>query len=71
MLKAFAELLALSCLMLSLFAVEVPGKVRAIIFVQGACSKHQLGIMNIIFASGNSVGASLGGYLADTIGWRW
>ncbi|KAF9473933.1 member of the major facilitator superfamily, partial [Pholiota conissans] len=29
------------------------------------------GVLNIIFATGNSVGASLGGYLADTIGWRW
>ncbi|KAF8157219.1 member of the major facilitator superfamily [Crassisporium funariophilum] len=29
------------------------------------------GILNIVFASGNTVGASLGGYLADTIGWRW
>ncbi|KAJ3500673.1 hypothetical protein NLJ89_g9689 [Agrocybe chaxingu] len=29
------------------------------------------GVLNIVFATGNSVGASLGGYLADTIGWRW
>ena len=27
--------------------------------------------LNIIFATGNTVGASLGGYLSDTIGWRW
>uniref|UniRef100_A0A8H8CH73 Major facilitator superfamily (MFS) profile domain-containing protein n=2 Tax=Psilocybe cubensis TaxID=181762 RepID=A0A8H8CH73_PSICU len=29
------------------------------------------GVLNIVFASGNSAGASLGGYFADTIGWRW
>ncbi|KAF8960437.1 member of the major facilitator superfamily [Flammula alnicola] len=29
------------------------------------------GILNIVWATGNTVGASLGGYLADTIGWRW
>ncbi|PPR05313.1 hypothetical protein CVT26_011572 [Gymnopilus dilepis] len=29
------------------------------------------GVLNIVFASGNSAGASLGGYIADTIGWRW
>ncbi|KAF6745717.1 hypothetical protein DFP72DRAFT_823995, partial [Ephemerocybe angulata] len=29
------------------------------------------GVLNIIWASGNATGASLGGYLADTIGWRW
>ncbi|KIK70263.1 hypothetical protein GYMLUDRAFT_34759 [Collybiopsis luxurians FD-317 M1] len=29
------------------------------------------GIINIVFASGSSVGAPLGGFLSDTIGWRW
>ena len=29
-----------------------------------------IGFLNIIFAPGNTV-ASLGGYLPDTIGWRW
>ncbi|KAF9524357.1 member of the major facilitator superfamily [Crepidotus variabilis] len=29
------------------------------------------GVMNLVWASGNATGASLGGYLADTIGWRW
>jgi MFS family permease len=29
------------------------------------------GYINIIFASGTSTGAPLGGLLADTIGWRW
>ncbi|KAF5337822.1 hypothetical protein D9758_015711 [Tetrapyrgos nigripes] len=29
------------------------------------------GIINIVFATGSSVGAPLGGFLADTIGWRW
>ncbi|KAJ2922622.1 hypothetical protein H1R20_g14488, partial [Candolleomyces eurysporus] len=29
------------------------------------------GVLNIIWASGNATGASLGGYLADTVGWRW
>ncbi|KAE9396444.1 MFS general substrate transporter [Gymnopus androsaceus JB14] len=29
------------------------------------------GIINIVFASGSAVGAPLGGFLADTIGWRW
>ncbi|KAF9445146.1 member of the major facilitator superfamily [Macrolepiota fuliginosa MF-IS2] len=29
------------------------------------------GIINIVWSCGNTVGASLGGYLADTIGWRW
>ncbi|KAF8811629.1 MFS general substrate transporter [Phlegmacium glaucopus] len=29
------------------------------------------GILNIVFATGSTVGASLGGYFADTIGWRW
>ncbi|GAV99646.1 MFS general substrate transporter [Lentinula edodes] len=28
------------------------------------------GVINIVFASGSSVGAPLGGFLADTIGWR-
>lgn len=31
----------------------------------------RLGFLNIVFATGSTVGASLGGYLADTIGWRW
>jgi len=30
-----------------------------------------LAVLNIFWASGNTVGASLGGYLTDTIGWRW
>ncbi|KAF8811625.1 member of the major facilitator superfamily [Phlegmacium glaucopus] len=29
------------------------------------------GVLNIVFATGSTVGASLGGFLADTIGWRW
>ncbi|KAL5498760.1 hypothetical protein ACEPAH_2115 [Sanghuangporus vaninii] len=29
------------------------------------------GVLNIIFATGSSVGAPLGGILADGIGWRW
>ncbi|KAF7794028.1 hypothetical protein EIP86_005156 [Pleurotus ostreatoroseus] len=29
------------------------------------------GIANMVFATGQAVGAPLGGYLADTIGWRW
>ncbi|KAF8993605.1 member of the major facilitator superfamily [Cyathus striatus] len=29
------------------------------------------GVLNIVWATGNTVGASLGGYFADTIGWRW
>ncbi|TFK33386.1 member of the major facilitator superfamily [Crucibulum laeve] len=29
------------------------------------------GVLNIVFATGNTVGASLGGLIADTIGWRW
>jgi MFS family permease len=29
------------------------------------------GIANIVFATGQAVGAPLGGYIADTIGWRW
>uniref|UniRef100_A0A0W0FKX4 Putative member of the major facilitator superfamily n=1 Tax=Moniliophthora roreri TaxID=221103 RepID=A0A0W0FKX4_MONRR len=29
------------------------------------------GIINIVFATGSSVGAPLGGLLADSIGWRW
>jgi predicted MFS family arabinose efflux permease len=29
------------------------------------------GVLNIIWATGNAVGASAGGVLADTIGWRW
>lgn len=29
------------------------------------------GLINIFWSLGNTVGASLGGYLADTIGWRW
>jgi predicted MFS family arabinose efflux permease len=27
--------------------------------------------MNIVWSFGNTTGASLGGFLADTIGWRW
>ena len=35
-------------------------------------AKQQLiGIGNMVFATGSAVGAPLGGYLADTIGWRW
>lgn len=30
-----------------------------------------IGLMNIVWSCGNTAGASLGGYLADTIGWRW
>ncbi len=29
------------------------------------------GVINIIYASGAGLGAPLGGFLADTIGWRW
>lgn len=29
------------------------------------------GVANMFFATGQAVGAPLGGYLADTIGWRW
>ncbi|KAK7034593.1 hypothetical protein VNI00_012224 [Paramarasmius palmivorus] len=29
------------------------------------------GIINIVFATGSSVGAPLGGLLVDSIGWRW
>ncbi|KAI0341537.1 MFS general substrate transporter [Trametopsis cervina] len=29
------------------------------------------GIANLVFATGQATGAPLGGYLADTIGWRW
>ncbi|KAJ6479889.1 member of the major facilitator superfamily [Mycena vitilis] len=29
------------------------------------------GIMNIIYASGSAAGAPLGGFLSDSIGWRW
>jgi len=29
------------------------------------------GVANIVFASGQATGAPLGGFLADTIGWRW
>ncbi|KAJ7663659.1 MFS general substrate transporter [Mycena rosella] len=29
------------------------------------------GIMNIIYASGSATGAPLGGFLSDSIGWRW
>ncbi|KAJ3565400.1 hypothetical protein NP233_g7660 [Leucocoprinus birnbaumii] len=29
------------------------------------------GLMNIVWSCGNTAGSSLGGLLADTIGWRW
>ncbi|KAJ7738736.1 MFS general substrate transporter [Mycena metata] len=29
------------------------------------------GILNIVYASGSATGAPLGGFLSDTIGWRW
>lgn len=29
------------------------------------------GYMNFIYATGTSSGAPLGGFLADSIGWRW
>ncbi|PFH47894.1 hypothetical protein AMATHDRAFT_66575 [Amanita thiersii Skay4041] len=29
------------------------------------------GVLNIVFATGSATGAPLGGFLADTIGWRW
>ncbi|KAJ7896752.1 member of the major facilitator superfamily [Mycena olivaceomarginata] len=30
-----------------------------------------IGIMNIIYTSGSAMGAPLGGFLSDSIGWRW
>lgn len=32
---------------------------------------NRAGIGNIVFATGSATGAPLGGYLADTVGWRW
>ena len=32
---------------------------------------YNIGVGNMVFATGQAVGAPLGGYLADTIGWRW
>lgn len=29
------------------------------------------GVINIIYGTGAAVGATAGGFLADTIGWRW
>ncbi|KAF8735581.1 hypothetical protein AX14_001833 [Amanita brunnescens Koide BX004] len=29
------------------------------------------GVLGVIFASGSAIGAPLGGFLADNIGWRW
>ncbi|KAI5780320.1 putative MFS multidrug transporter [Peziza echinospora] len=29
------------------------------------------GILNIVFACGSAIGGPLGGFLADTVGWRW
>ncbi|KAL0958454.1 hypothetical protein HGRIS_000596 [Hohenbuehelia grisea] len=29
------------------------------------------GVLNIVFATGSATGAPLGGFLADSIGWRW
>lgn len=29
------------------------------------------GYVNIVYALGSSIGAPLGGILADSIGWRW
>ena len=29
------------------------------------------GVANVVFASGQAAGAPLGGFFADTIGWRW
>ncbi len=29
------------------------------------------GYMNIVYATGASAGAPLGGLLADSVGWRW
>ncbi|KAF4581723.1 hypothetical protein EYR40_002739 [Pleurotus pulmonarius] len=29
------------------------------------------GVLNIVFATGSAAGAPLGGFLADSIGWRW
>ncbi|KAF8629380.1 hypothetical protein AX17_005676 [Amanita inopinata Kibby_2008] len=29
------------------------------------------GVLNLVFATGSATGAPLGGFLADTIGWRW
>lgn len=29
------------------------------------------GIINIIYAGAAATGAPLGGFLADTVGWRW
>ena len=28
-------------------------------------------MLNIVFASGSAAGAPLGGFFADSIGWRW
>lgn len=29
------------------------------------------GILNIVYAAGSGIGAPLGGFLSDTIGWQW
>ncbi|KAJ6614392.1 major facilitator superfamily domain-containing protein [Mycena sp. CBHHK59/15] len=54
---------ALACLSCGL-AKTLP----QLIFARGLAG---IGIMNIIYASGSATGAPLGGFLSDTIGWRW
>jgi hypothetical protein len=57
--------------MSSRFVKEGLGKVKQIFDVVAFHLCTLLAVLNIFWASGNTVGASLGGYLTDTIGWRW
>ena len=53
-------------------ALEEHGKVDLIELSSRAIAHHStLGIGNMVFATGQAAGAPLGGYFADTIGWRW
>ena len=52
---------------------EEPGKVREYLFVfaKRIYIIFSIGVANMFFASGQAIGAPIGGLIADTIGWRW
>ena len=58
---------------LSLCAKEGLGKVRQFNQCYSATGRlpTSVGVLNIVFATGSAAGASLGGYIADSLGWRW
>jgi len=67
------DLLASLCQILCPYAKEGHGRVRQSIqcYSTTGASQAYIGVLNIVFATGSAAGASLGGYIADSLGWRW